>query len=492
MSKIYYPSAILKLTVILYDYGNSRYSKPFNFTIKPFSVNINKNSYNKADTFSVMIRFEDLPFDPRLIRSLLIAIAVKDLKDLQAFTGATFEQEDVVFIGYADTYNVVFDSSERMIRIEGRDFTSLLIDATFDNANLPDPASGGSRLRKINLNRSIVAIIKDILSNVPAATGLKVRDETEGKALKNFALSVPSYDLVNGRKTSIGGFSYVNPNRTYWDVIVSICEASGIIAYIDLDELVLSSPRLLFTGNKNSKPTLQFFYGNNLLSLEFYRNLGKKKFFNIVVKTFSIRTQAPLLVVIPRDATQAWASRVGVERKLQKVAELDTTGIKRERDAPVYSFTYHGKTKEQLVEIGEKIFEEFIRQQLEGSCQTAEMVVANDRGVEFDVTKIKTGTPIRIEILSEDIQSIMRFDTQGDAVTEGQRQDWLSKRVGYLERRGYPKSIASDLVKAVSSGTGKLRPTFYTREAQIDMSQSGFAMRIGFVNYISLGELTSL
>ena len=69
------------------------------------------------------------------------------------------------------------------------------------------------------------------------------------------------------------------------------------------------------------------------------------------------------------------------------------------------------------------------------------------------------------------------------------RQVSDGQRIAYLVRRGYPKKVAEDLIKAISSGTGKLRPTFYTREAQFSFSDQGFQVAISFVNYIQLGTL---
>ena len=67
------------------------------------------------------------------------------------------------------------DAGERLITMEGRDYTALLIDSTFDNANLEDEA--GKRTRKINLNRPIKSIIQDLLSNVPAAANIPIEDQ---------------------------------------------------------------------------------------------------------------------------------------------------------------------------------------------------------------------------------------------------------------------------------------------------------------------------
>lgn len=44
------------------------------------------------------------------------------------------------------------------------------------------------------------------------AEAIQVDDRT-GEAVKNVAVAVPNYDLLNGRKTSDGQFTYVNQNK---------------------------------------------------------------------------------------------------------------------------------------------------------------------------------------------------------------------------------------------------------------------------------------
>ena len=488
--KIYYPKAIVKLEVLLYDYGKTSNSTPFKIVIIPQSVTVNKNTYHQADDFSMTIRFEDLPFDPRLARSIQCSIAIVDVGSLAAFKNEDFGRDKIIFRGFADTHNITFDNNERIIEFEGRDYTALFIDAQFDNANLPDAT--GKRTKTIDLKRPVLDIIKDLMSNLPAVKNIKIRDETDGKAIKNFATSVPSYDLVNGKKSTSGQFAHINPNKTYWDAIISICESAGLICYIDLDELVITTPRILYLGPEtNSKKTLQMIYGHNLSKLNFHRNLGKKKKFNIVIRNFDIETEKPLVVTIPRDSTAAWAKAMNVNRKIVKVSELDTNGVKVERDAPFITFFYPDiRTKEGLVDVGEKIFEEFVRQQLEGSCETYDMTVKDDRGVEFDLTKIKTGTPIKIEILIEDIENLLRFSTKGQSIAENKRIDEFGKKIKYLKKKGYNTAVATQIINALAAGTGKLRPTFYTRDASFSMDQHGFSMSIGFVNFIQIGDFT--
>ena len=481
MRKIYHPKAIAHLEVLLYDQ-----QKTFTVTLQPIRTHINKKTYTMADDFSMTVRFEDLPFDPRLAKTILVNISIADVKGLEAFRRDVFSPDHIMFRGFADTHKIDLQSAERTVSFEGRDFTALFIDSPFDNANLP--GAEGKRTKEILLNRPVYNIIKDLMSNLPAVKNLKIRDETNGKALKNFSASVPNYDLIQGRKTTYGQYSHINPNRNYWDAIVSICESAGMICYIDLDELVLTTPRILYQGpTTNSKRTLQFIYGHNLEKLDFHRELGKRKKFNIVIRTFDVVTEKSIVVTIPRDATNQWSKEMDIPKKILKIQELDTNGQRIEKDAPFITiFEPDLKTKEQLVERGQTIFEEYVRQEIEGSCETKNMTTKDDRGVEFELTQIKTGTPIKIDMLIDDVKNLLRFSPEGDKISNQQRREEMRKKISYLQRRGYSNKIANILIDAIAKQSGKLRPTFYAKDVSVSMDTNGFALRIGFVNFIQV------
>lgn len=478
---VYYPKALARLDVLTYDYGDESLRREFVLPVQPISVSVNINSYRHADTASVSVRFEDVPFDPRLIRSVRVRIIIKDLKTLTSISEESLsDDEDILFIGFADQHSIVLDSADRTVTLECRDYTSLFIDTRYDDANLPDAT--GKRTLKISKNQSIVKILEDIISNVPGAGAIKVDDRTGGLGAKSFARAVPGYDLLNGKKSSDGLVEYVNQNRTYWDVIVGVCEASGFICYIEKDVLVLTNPRVLFQGTHQTSDSAQFIYGHNISQLNFRRNLGRKKKFNIVVRSHNRRTGRTLNVSIPKDATQEWSRTFNIDNKVSKISEIDTAGVRRERNAPGYVFPIPDATREQMIEYGEKVFIEFVKQQLEGECETYEMSVKNSMGSNFDLTKIKVGTPILIDITPEDIKHIMRWTPTGDKISDGDR-------LNYLLRKGYKKNVAQDMINAISKGQGKLRPTFYAADISMSLTQQGWSMRIGFINFIQLGEV---
>lgn len=468
MNRVYYPKAIAVLNVLLFDYGDTKKKQEFHLSVAPTRVSININSYTEADTFSMSSRFEDLPFDPRLVRAIQVTIGVIDLKSLRKFDLKDFNKnhDSVIFTGFADRHTIKWDESERIVSFEGRDFTSYFIDTPY-------------RGKKPAINRPVKDVIQDLIKQIPGAENIKVEDRS-GSAIKSVAKSLPGWDLVNGKKSTDGQFEYTSPNRTYWDVIVSLCESAALICYIELDKLVLTSPRILYSSS-NKKRSISLIYGENLSDLSFYRNLGRKKKFNLILRSFDVHSQKNIEVLIPRDSEKSWSRAMNINKNHQMVRFLDSNGVAQAKPAPFYSFSFKSKSKDELIQIGQKTFEEFVRQQLEGECATREMRINDETGAEFDLSKIKVGTPVALEIRQEDVKYILRQGPDGRQISSGQR-------ISYLIRRGWKREAAQTLIDAVGDGLGRLRPLFYTREAQIEMNEDGFSIRIGFVNFIQISD----
>ena len=275
---IFYPKCIIAVNPTLHDYGIPNFRQlQEGFLSQPISATVHINSYSEADTFNCTLRWEDFPFDPRLIRNALVIISIFDLKKLDNITDFKLKQvrDNSIFVGNVDQYSVKLDSAVREVHIEGRDFTSIFLETKFDNANLEDEES--KRTRKIDLNRSLVKILEDLKSNVPGAESIAI-EPAEGITLPtNVAVASPGFSLVSGQTSTDGKFTYVQKHENYWDVIQNICQSVGVIAYIKKDKLVLTNSRILFHGESfSTKEPIPFIYGENVSSLSFRRNLGRK------------------------------------------------------------------------------------------------------------------------------------------------------------------------------------------------------------------------
>ena len=489
---IYYPYAVVTINPILNDYGVPNFKQPKAFAVQPVNVSVNINPYSEADTATIVLRWEDFPFDPRILKTAELKISIADLKRLQPESSLDADSrfklfqkinvDNVIFAGYADQLSMTLDSTTREVTINARDYTSIFLDTKFDNANLED--AKGKRTRKISLARPLIAILKDLVSNVPGTKGISIVDRTESN-ITNVAVASPGFTLLTGQETTDGQNTYVQSHENYWDVIQNLCESVGVICYVELNNIILTRPRILYkkeSFREATKAGLPFIFGNNISRLSFKRDLGRKKKFNIVMKSWNIKTNELIKVSIPRDATSAWAKETRIEKAVQKVQTLDAQGNQISKDAPAFLFPYRKKTKEQLIELGQSIYEEIVRQQLEGEFETKEMAITNTQGTEINLAQIKIGTPILLEITQQDIEYISRKTKDGQNISDG-------KRIAYLIRRGYPPKVAQILITSVAQASGKIRPVFYLRGVNLTMDGSGFTMQASIVNYIELGSL---
>jgi hypothetical protein len=428
--------------------------KVYTLSIRPRRVSVNINDYTSADTFSVEIDYKHFPFDPRCIRSLGVTIFGQDMKSLYGDDGRITEitpsRANTLFQGFADEETIELSSDSRKISFEGRDFTAILIDAPFGHG-------------KVDITRPLDVIITEFLSELKATAKLTVENRT-GETLPIIGKFAPDYSPLAAGKN-------VDRKDKYWEVIQDLVGRAGLIAFIEIDKLVISKPRNVY-GRKSN---YEFIYGQNLKSLQYKRKLGRQKDFNIQIKSLNLETKEVLVAKVPEEATEQWCKAVGIAREAIKIEKIGPNGEKMAAEAaPYIGFVVPDiASKDQLIKIAEKTFEEVGRQQIEGSLETKEMVIlqgAEENPVEFDVTKIRNGTPVKVEIEQGDMDGLRRIKS-------------AAEKEQFLIARGYEPSVAAALAKSL----GKFDTVFYTKAVEFSFdAEDGFQMKLDFVNFIEL------
>jgi hypothetical protein len=456
-------------------------------------ITINSNDYKTADTFNMTIDYKNFPFDPRTIRACGVVIY---LQDMQSLTKLVPSDANAIFSGFVDTETINLDENAQAVHFEGRDFTSLLIDQKYTTNK---PIS-----EQLPLDQALAAF----MAQIPALAQFSVLNQT-GDVLPSLSSFYPDHaSLLNGQK---------NPGTrdTYWDLIQDAARRAGLICFIHLNSLVLTTP-------KNQSATIgsdiKFIYGRNVKKLELKRKLGRQKGINILVRS---RTGKNVITArIPLESDPAWAAAFGLENKevvipvLLPTGALNTTPITAipkgstpqtatkktpavikeisGQTAPYISFSIPNVNQHsQLVKIGQTLYEQYSLQQLEGTLTTREMTgwgpplnvsgtfqqkssigtqLANTK--QYDLTQISKGQSIFIEIDTDDLAAIARFQ---DATTREQ----------YLVKHGYDKSVAAIFAKAM----GKFSPRFFIKSYVIELdADSGFSLDINFYNIIDLNQ----
>ena len=427
------------------------------------NLTVEINDYTEADTFSCEIDYKSFPFDPRNIRSCGVTIHIEDREKI--FAGNTLDLlepkvENTIFQGFADEESISFDDDSRKVTMEGRDFTSFFLDQK------------RTVLTPIAMSKPVDQIVQDLILEQKATETLVVELRLNGvTTLPTLAQLAPDFNPVTAKR---------NPkrNETYWDIMQSIIEKAGLIIFVELDKVIISKPQVLY----NRENTIQCVYGYNLKKLKFRRKLGRQKGFNIKVVSLNIEAKKTLEALLPEEAKDTeFISRFGNTRIT--IEQLDKNGKKIEppKDADFLSFRVSDiADKDHLITVGEKIYEELSRQEIEGSLMTFEMSMpkATQKDKKGTVTKaevvsfnqIRNGTAIEILMEQDDLNKIKTISS-------------LAERRKYLILQGYEPAVAD----AFANTLNRHHHIFYTKAVRFTLDQDeGFQMDIDFINFIEL------
>lgn len=478
---VYYPQSAVRLR-IRWEIVNTRATVSEDFITEMIvqckQVKVAINDYTQADTFSLEIDYKNFPFDPRCIRSVSATIAMEDmgaifdnhngLKVVQIrHNSKNPEDDNVVFLGFADEEKISFDDTKRTVKLEGRDYTALLIDKKYDKG-------------AVSLESTVDVVISSILASAPETEKITV-DNQIGEELPIISKFWGEKDLLSGKRNS-------RKDETYWDVIQDIVRRAGLIAYIELDKLVLAKPRNIYDKTKANK----FVYGRNIKNLEFSRKIGRKRGFNIMVRSLNLNTKEVLEAKIPLEATTKWSEETGIgnsEVKIKKIRPDGTkgaTGIKEEEEtAPYISFIVADvSSKDHLIEVGQQVYEEIGRQEIEGSFETKEMFTADGKNKKFNLLKCRNGTPVQLFIEQGDMKVLSNFRAQASAVEKKNRQIGKAEKAviaNYLISRGWDPLVATIFAERYNNFAN----IFYTRAVEFTIDNtSGFNCKIDFINFI--------
>jgi len=494
---VYYPQGVVVLRVLLEDFSTKsvRLQKPYKWTVVAKQLTVNLNSYLEADTFDCTIDYKNLPFDPRIIRSLGISIHMENkkqifnLKDGGGLDPITPTKDNIIFQGFADTDSINLDESSRTVKIEGRDFTSLLIDREY----LGDP---------ILLTKPVDKIIRDLLDQLPQ-TKVDANDKGQGLEIELIGLKedeLPTLANLTTSKGPMDGAKNARAKRSYWDKIQEIVNDSGLIAYVAIDKLIITKPRNLYDRAKSKV----FVYGRNIKSLEFQRKLGRQKGFNIRVVSLNLKDKKLEEARIPEEASDEWIKDIGVKKEAIRLPVAKAAGTNNQQQgavdpigevAPYMTFKVNQdiSSKEQLVKIGEKIYEELGRQQIEGKLTTLEMKIFSPETKEFfEATKFRVGTPIELRIDQGDLEGLNKL--LPPAARNKQREQEAIKSieqtrrsiVDFLKRRGYVGE-KGQIAEAMAEALTRFDTPFYTKAVTFNLSQdNGFSMDIDFINFVEI------
>ncbi len=463
---VYYPQGALVLVVTWENFeGDPETTRQSTLSVLAKDFTVELNSYEEADTFNATLDYKSFPFDPRTIRAIQVTVCMDNMgSNYNSETGLRQviipQKENIIFLGFVDEESISFDDSNQSVSIEGRDYTSLFIDVK------------RSRPYPLPLKKRIDLIIQDLINEQQSTE--KIILDLRGLTKTD----LPTLSKVASNLNKSTGNKNPKKNETYWDIIKGIVRRSGLITYIDRDKLVLTKPQNIYDKNKK----IQMIYGYNLKGLDFKRKIGRRKAQNVRVYSALPERKGKVSIMIPRDAiSKDFIDKFG-NREIT-VEQYDSEGkkIEKPKKAEVLSFSVPDvMSKRHLIKIGEGIFENISRQQLEGRMATKDMLfvqkkeaIRPDTKPEFDTVDFKNfrvGTGVEILIEKDDLEKIKSTKA-------------IEDRIIYLLEKGYPTEVATEFANSLS----KPKYLFYTKAVKFSLSESdGFSIDIDFINFIEL------
>jgi hypothetical protein len=456
---IYYPQACVVLKIMWEDFktGDAALQAPYTLQVLPKRVQVNINSYREADTFEMEIDYRNFPFDPRLIRNAVVSIHIENMASLtQDNDFLRISPKDPegnpshnrVFLGFVDDAEINMDGSRRNVVLKGRDYTSIYIDA---------PWAG----EILDLGKPVDQILRDIIGKLKATGDITLDDRTGSPLnlpnLGKFAPDLGEYSSKRGARKK----------ESFWGVMQDIADRAGLILYMELDKLVLTLPNVLYS----SETATQFIWGHNLSRLSMKRRVGRIKGFNIRIR--SVVDKDVITVDIPFHSKKLPGAGDNIY-----TPKLDANGNPIKGDetvAPFITFSVPNiASRDHLITYGERIFEETGRQQLEGSLTTKDMesFAGTEEKTKVDLTKLRNGAAIRLEINPRDMAAMRRLTT-----TQAREQ--------YLVLHNYDQSVAA----VIARNFGRFDTALYLREARMSFSSDdGWQLEIGWINRIETSE----
>jgi len=426
---ISYPRCLVVLSVLLDDLALGAEARVHTFEVVPRAVEWERNPARAADTFRVELAWQDLPLDPRAVRSVLVAVYCADLGQQDA-TLTIARRDALVFLGYVDEPEATFDEHGEGLRLEGRDYTALLLDHRW---------TGGS----LDLRRPLGALVAQVIAAVPGAEGLRVEIEP--------AAAGTTLEALVGRR-------YLPPGQgdDAWTLLTELVGRAGLLITVELDAVVVRP------AGVRTRPAARFRWGEQLLSLRLRRRASEVRSAQIELRCWD-------------EAAGEGRSARYPDQPIVLRKKVGANGRVTSETAPLRAYSVSGRwTVAQLRERARVIYEEEAREQLEGTLETAELV---DGTTLLDLPQLANGDRVVVE-WGQELAGV-----QG--MSDAEATAYLS-----APPRSLNPVVAAALVQA-GALADRLATTFYVHRARHRWSGAeGYRLSVDFINLVGAGGRT--
>lgn len=465
--------------------------------IQPVAVKVSRNGFRQADTATVELRWDDVPFDPRLVRScgieILVGVVSADdhAKGVNGERGARGQLLSIIdtapaeqldgsatrFVGWVDDWSIEYAEGGDKVTLECRDWTATLLDTKLA------PGDG------LNLLLPITQAISELLDRYPATRGTSVVWGDVGQNpnvdVPIIATSAPKVTKSRRGKRSTkkrnGG-----ENVSLWDHITDACIAGGFVPIMRGYDLHIIEPRTRFGGDQAPR---RMVYGRNLESLQFSRKLGGTKVPTIEVRCFDADIDRQRWARWPVLKGERDSGIIGVTDPVTTRANNVTpSGENPNEDVRV--IVVKDVTDPALLQrTARNYYEQVGRQEIEGSFSTREVSSWDLRAGKprdaliADLLTLNSGDAVELLVAPTDQRAP---EVVRSSVAEVQAQD-RARRVKYLTDRGFGRRVAEAFAR-LQEAAG-LQTIFRVQDVSLSMdAEQGLSVECSFVNFVTIRE----
>jgi hypothetical protein len=466
----------------------------------PKQAQLGANGIRQADTLNVVLRYMDLPIDPRTVRSCAIEYYLGTVSADEWQRGIEGEtrrwnigsgqyveealnvvpdvyidpsgqkRSNLRFIGWVDKWEVELGDNEPTVKLECRDNTSMTIDQICPPKLV---VSGKNPVDKA---------IAEYLANFPQMEGLEVEYRPQGVDIPilEAVLAKTAYKPKLG-PTPTGGAA---DKTSVWDYLTDIAgsighniRTEGKVVIIQRVRNVYGTPetegggrfddpfqgRTLEDGKQIT--TRYFVYGRNIKTLRLNR-VYKRSSTNIELRCYSSKDKTTLVERYPLKGDQQYNPKPG-DRTDQKWLVKRVEGITDRKTLRVIAQSY---------------YEALGRDELGVSITTKDLASFGGGNLDPDILDMKAGDPFTLAVQRDrenEYSSITM--AEGILLAEQSAEEFLSVT------KGFSPEFAKAYVRAYNNRNFQV--LFVVRSLGVDWSvDEGVRLDIQGVNYIVIRE----
>ncbi len=462
--------------------------------IIPKSMNLGLNGLRQADTLKVEIKYIDLPFDPRCIRSCAIeaymgTVSADDfikgnagqVRSVSSGDSEVSEPLNVIpdtyvdekgksrtnlrFQGWVDEWEIEFqEGAEPVVRLTCRDNTTLMLDTDAPPA------------LTLAVDQPIDKTIATYLSNFPTLSGMTVEyrpNDAEIPKLKG-QLSKTAYNADTGGPSPAKGGG-TGGKLSIWDYLTDICGIIGLTIRVEGTRVIIQRVRDLLAGTNQNRsddpyadrssgdfPTRAMIYGRNVLSMKLSRKFGKGKPKNIQVNSYNIKNKTKISVKFPSTEVTSTANP-GDGHNEAEYQVINISGIDNEKTLRVVAQSY---------------YETVGRNELNVSIRTKNLASFGGGNLDPDLLDMIAGDTITVLVSREESE----FNTVSvieNAMLAQERAEQFLRTIGYEGE--FAKAYAKAYTDAGFQTSFKVRAIGYNWD-----NDQGIAIDIQAVNFIEV------